>query len=131
MSLLKRLRLKLADRKEQRDRARAKYRRTGRDGKVARRHQRAVRKLLRLISKIKRSRRATSSKGVAFVKSFEGFSARPVNIGDGVLTYGYGHTEPLGSKVPSSIMEPQAAKLLAKDLARDYEPAVPATPRGR
>lgn len=124
MNPLKRLRGKLADRKEKRDRYRAKYRRTGKGGREARKHQKAVLKLRRLITKIKRQPRATSPAGVTFIKTFEGFSPRPVNIGDGVLTWGYGHTAPLGSKGPSSITEPQAAQLLAKDLARTYEPAV-------
>ena len=124
MNPLRRLRMKLADRKEQRDRNRAKYRRTGRGGREARKHRKAVVKLRALISRIKGQPRVTSPNGVVFVKTFEGFSGIPVNIGDGVLTYGYGHTEPLGSNVPAKITEPAAAKLLAKDLKLYYEPAV-------
>lgn len=124
MDRLKRLRAKLADRKEKRDRNRAKYKRTGKGGREARKHQRAVVKLRALISRIKRRPRSTSPAGVKFIKTFEGFSPRPVNIGDGVLTWGYGHTAPLGSRVPQSITEPAAARLLDNDLERDYDPAV-------
>lgn len=124
MNPLKRLRGKRADRREKRDRARAKYKRTGKGGREVRRHQKALVKILALISRIKRAPRQITENGVTFIKSFEGFSPKPVNIGDGVLTYGYGHTEPLGSKVPMSISEPAAARLLGKDLDADYVPAV-------
>jgi lysozyme len=124
MTRLKRLRAKLADRKERRDRNRAKYQRTGKGGREIRKHIPAIRKLRKLIREILSRPLRTSRRGVDFIKSFEGFSPRPVNIGDGVLTWGYGHTAPLGSKVPNSINEPAATRLLAKDLAKTYEPAV-------
>jgi GH24 family phage-related lysozyme (muramidase) len=98
----------------------------------AREHRAAVRYLRKLLKKARLAAAAarkkikrTSSEGVAFIKRAEGFSPVPVNIGDGVITWGYGHTAEIGDpSIPESISEADAVKLLAKDLARDYEPAV-------
>lgn len=135
---LKRLRLKLADRKELRDRARAKYRRTGKDGKVARRHQRAVQKLKGLIRKIKRQPRRTTRQGAEFIATFEGHCEVPVDIGDGVTSIGPGiviHTGPptvadrravwvKGQKTPGRLTRAEGITLMQTKLAKDYEPAV-------
>jgi lysozyme len=62
-----------------------------------------------------------SPAGLAFIKRFEGFRGTPYNDGRGVMTIGYGETR---QPLPRRITEPRAARLLAKRLDQDYEPAV-------
>lgn len=62
-----------------------------------------------------------SAEGLAFIKGFEGFRERPYDDGTGVITIGYGETR---KPLPRRLTEPQAARLLAQRLDRDYEPAV-------
>lgn len=64
-----------------------------------------------------------SPNGVAFIKGFEGFSSAPYDDGTGVWTIGYGHIEGVTPRSPH-ITEPQAARLLQRDLDRNYAPAV-------
>jgi lysozyme len=65
--------------------------------------------------------------GLQLIKSFEGFRERPYDDGTGVMTIGYGETrKPLRRR----LTEPQAARLLAQRLDRDYEPAVRAVFNG-
>jgi len=61
--------------------------------------------------------------GVALVKRFEGYSGHPYDDGTGVWTIGYGHIEGVTPRSPF-ITEPQAARLLQRDLDRVYAPAV-------
>jgi GH24 family phage-related lysozyme (muramidase) len=59
--------------------------------------------------------------GMHLIKSYEGFRERPYDDGTGVMTIGYGETR---KPLPTRLTEPQAARLLAQRLDRDYEPAV-------
>jgi len=65
--------------------------------------------------------------GLHLIKSFEGFRERPYDDGRGVMTIGYGETR---KPLPRRLTEPQAARLLAQRLDRDYEPAVRAVFNG-
>lgn len=65
--------------------------------------------------------------GMQMIKSFEGFRESPYDDGTGVITIGYGETR---KPLPRRLTEPQAARLLAQRLDRDYEPAVRAVFRG-
>lgn len=74
-----------------------------------------------------------SQKGLDFIKNFEGYSPKLVNIGDGVATIGYGYTQPLNSSVdkwlknqikPGYLTEPEASRLLEQEIASDYAPAI-------
>ena len=58
----------------------------------------------------------TSSAGLAFIKSFEGFRSAPYKDGGGVWTIGYGSTHHVGPDTPP-ITESQALELLAEDVA--------------
>ncbi|MGN6189751.1 MAG: glycoside hydrolase family protein [Conexibacter sp.] len=62
-----------------------------------------------------------SPAGLRFIKRFEGFRPTVYNDGRGVPTIGYGETHP---PLPRRISEPEAARLLARRLDQDYEPAV-------
>jgi GH24 family phage-related lysozyme (muramidase) len=59
--------------------------------------------------------------GLALIKQFEGFRPTVYDDGRGIPTIGYGETR---QPLPRRLTEPQAARLLAKRLDRDYEPAV-------
>jgi GH24 family phage-related lysozyme (muramidase) len=59
--------------------------------------------------------------GLQLIKSFEGFRERPYDDGTGVITIGYGETR---KPLPRRLTESQAARLLARRLDGDYEPAV-------
>jgi GH24 family phage-related lysozyme (muramidase) len=59
--------------------------------------------------------------GMELIKRFEGFRESPYDDGTGVITIGYGETR---KPLPRRLTESQAARLLAKRLDRDYEPAV-------
>jgi GH24 family phage-related lysozyme (muramidase) len=65
--------------------------------------------------------------GVALVKEFEGFRARPYRDPVGVWTVGYGETRGV-SRFTRPVTEPQAAAQLRRRLDRDYFPAVKALP---
>lgn len=68
-----------------------------------------------------------SPAGLRFIKEFEGFSPTVYDDGVGVPTIGYGETR---RPLPRRLTEPQAAKLLARRLDEDYEPAVRALFQG-
>jgi GH24 family phage-related lysozyme (muramidase) len=59
--------------------------------------------------------------GLQLIKRYEGFRESPYDDGTGVITIGYGETR---KPLPRRLTEPQAARLLAQRLDRDYEPAV-------
>ena len=66
---------------------------------------------------------------VNLIKSFEGFYPRPYNDPVGHATVGYGHLLHYGKVTPAdrerwNLSEPQAARLLASDLEKNYAPAV-------
>lgn len=68
-----------------------------------------------------RSDRVTSTRGINFIKRWEGFRARAYLCPANVLTIGYGHTR---SVVPNqTITEYQGEQLLKQDLVR-FEKAV-------
>lgn len=128
MNPLKRLRVRLAKRKELRERARSK----------ARRHQKAVLKLRLTIRAIKRKPRSTTRRGARFIATFEGFCSKPVDIGDGVTTVGIGHVihsgPPTGhdrtakwvrgQKRGGVLTYREAITLFLADLEETYEPPV-------
>lgn len=64
----------------------------------------------------------TSERGIALIKSFEGFpyGGRPYRDAVGVWTIGYGHTEGVHAGTPR-ITQRQADALLRHDLAKKYE----------
>ncbi|HYV17328.1 MAG TPA: lysozyme [Conexibacter sp.] len=80
----------------------------------------------------------TSAAGVDLVAFFEGFRATPYDDAAGHATVGYGHLiarRPVAARdradrwlpdqaTPGRLSEPEARRLLAHDLARDYEPQV-------
>lgn len=64
-----------------------------------------------------------SRRGVALIKSFEGFRGSPYQDAVGVWTIGYGHTEGV-SRSTRPIFKWQATRLLRQDLNRKYCPPV-------
>jgi len=80
----------------------------------------------------------TSAKGVQFIAEFEGFFATPYNDPAGYATVGYGYLlgyRPVApedrrstwidrQQRPGILTEPEARRLLKKELAEKYEPAV-------
>lgn len=62
----------------------------------------------------------TSSNGVALIKEFEGFQARPYICPAGFPTVGYGHVILSGETFDGSLTEEAATAVLYKDLPR-YE----------
>lgn len=108
-----------------------------RDRRAVRGHRRAIRRLRRLIGRA-REVSEISPEGVRFISDFEGFYATPYNDPVGYATVGYGHL--LGYRgvtsedhrarwlpdqaVAGRLTEPEARRLLASDLGRDYEPKV-------
>lgn len=140
--MLDRLRSKLRRRRRSRDRQARLWRRTGRagHGKAARRHSRAVRYLRSLIRKATTVSEdsAVSPQGVRFISDFEGFLAVPSDELDGHATVGIGHLIHFGpvtdadrrgiwvegQKTPGRLTREEAERLLARDLAETYEPAV-------
>lgn len=115
------------------------WKRTGRLDhlKAFKAHQRAVRKLRRLISGAS-TPSSISPAGVHFIASFEGYSRTPTDALDGFSTVGIGHLIAhrrvtaedrraiwvRGQKVPGQLTRAEAERLLAADLAKTYEPAV-------
>lgn len=115
------------------------WKRTGRLDhlKAFKAHQRAVRKLRRLISGAS-TPSSISPAGVHFIASFEGYSRTPTDALDGFSTVGIGHLIAhrrvtaedrraiwvKGQKVPGQLTRAEAERLLAADLAKTYEPAV-------
>ena len=89
-------------------------------------------------SKPLRTPHKTSKKGVQFIADWEGFFAKPYNDPVGYATVGYGYllgyrpvapsdhksTWIRGQQRPGILTEPEARRLLAKELAEKYEPAV-------
>jgi lysozyme len=67
---------------------------------------------------------ATSTKGVDFIKSYEGFYPNRYNDGVGVQTIGYGTTESDVKPLPLHVTKAEAEKLLARALSGQYETAV-------
>jgi len=65
----------------------------------------------------------TSQVGIDFIKSFEGFEAKPYHCSANKLTQGYGHVIRTGEILPNPMTEAQANDLLAKDLVR-FETAI-------
>ncbi len=59
--------------------------------------------------------------GLALIKRYEGFRPTVYDDGTHTPTIGYGETK---QPLPHQLTEPQAAALLVKRLARDFEPAV-------
>ena len=59
----------------------------------------------------------TSQKGIDFIKSFEGFEAKPYRCSANKLTIGYGHVIRTGETY-THLTEQQANDLLASDLVR-------------
>lgn len=135
MSLREKLRKRIAAR----DRQRRLYRRTKKRGhrRAAIRHSRAVRYLRSLIRKAA-TESDTSAAGLRFISDFEGYFAEPYNDPVGYATVGIGHLlgyRPVnesdrrgvwveGQKTPGRLTREEAERLLAKDLAKSYEPAV-------
>jgi GH24 family phage-related lysozyme (muramidase) len=67
-----------------------------------------------------------SSKGVDFIKDFEGCDLKPVHNSfdpPGVWTIGYGHIENVGPNTPAITVQ-QATELLKSDLDKHYAPYV-------
>lgn len=58
-----------------------------------------------------------SERGLALIRTFEGFSARPYRCPAGYWTIGYGHVMRPGEHFPAEIDEAAAATLLRHDLA--------------
>jgi lysozyme len=53
----------------------------------------------------------------AFIRRFESYRGTPYDLGDGGMTYGYGHQEPYNSpNIPDFISEPDARELFASDV---------------
>ena len=106
-------------------------------GLAARRHAKAVRFLRHLIRKAE-AESDTSPQGVRFISDFEGFLAVPSDELDGHATVGIGHLIHFGpvtdadrrgiwvegQKTPGRLTRDEAERLLARDLAQTYEPAV-------
>lgn len=65
-----------------------------------------------------------SQDGVDLIKSFEGFIGHIYDDGTGVKTIGYGTTRADVNPLPTSLTEPQAARLLEDKLDKKYAPAV-------
>ncbi len=63
-----------------------------------------------------------NSAGLALIKSFESFRARPYQDSGGVWTIGYGHTQDVTPESPP-VMEEEAEEFLREDLA-DAQDAV-------
>lgn len=140
--MIDRLVQKIRRRKHARDRQTRKWERTGKagHGHAARRHSRAVRYLRHLLRKARAVTRETdtSQAGVRFISDFEGFLAVPSDELDGHATVGIGHlihygpvTEADrrgvwvdGQKNPGRLTREEAERLLARDLAERFEPAV-------
>lgn len=115
------------------------WRRTGKQGhlKAFRVHQRAARKLTRLIRKASTPSNVSKA-GVHFIASFEGYSRTPTDALDGYSTVGIGHLIAhrrvtaadrravwvKGQKVKGELTRAEAEQLLAHDLATTYEPPV-------
>lgn len=115
------------------------WKRSGKQGhlKAFRVHQRAARKLRRLIRKAS-TPSSISPAGVHFIASFEGYSRTPTDALEGYSTVGIGHLIAhrrvtaadrraiwvKGQKVPGELTRAEAEQLLADDLAKTYEPAV-------
>lgn len=136
------LREKIRKRIRARDRQRRYYRRTRKRGHriAAIRHAKAVRYLRHLLRKATAvtSETDTSPAGVRFIADFEGFLAVPSDELDGHATVGIGHLihhGPVtdadrrgiwidGQKRPGRLTRQEAERLLAKDLAERFDPAV-------
>jgi lysozyme len=115
------------------------WKKTGKTGhaKAAKRHARAVRYLRNLIQK-SATESDTSPAGLQFISEFEGYFSHPYNDPVGYATVGIGHligyraVRPSDSKLiwvqgqkkPGQLTRAEAERLLAQDLAKDYEPAV-------
>lgn len=140
--MIDRLVQKIRRRKLARDRQIRKWERTGKagHGRAARRHVRAIRYLRSLVRKARAvtPETDTSEAGVRFISDFEGFLAVPSDELDGHATVGIGHLihhGPVtaedrrgiwieGQKNPGRLTRDEAERLLARDLATRYEPAV-------
>jgi GH24 family phage-related lysozyme (muramidase) len=140
--VIQRLTQKIRSRIKARDRQRRLFLRTGKRGhaRAAGRHARAVRYLRALLRRARDSgpESDTSEAGVRFIADFEGFLAVPSDELDGHATVGIGHlihfgpvTEAdrkgiwvEGQKQPGRLTREEAERLLARDLAQKFEPAV-------
>ncbi len=133
------IRAKLRKRRRALKRQARLWRKTGKRGHglAARRHAKAVRYLRHLLRKQGRES-ITSRQGVRFISDFEGFLAVPSDELDGHATVGIGHLihyGPVtdadrrgiwveGQRTPGRLTRDEAERLLARDLAETYEPAV-------
>ena len=133
---------KLRKRIRARDRQRRRFKQSRKRGhaRAAKRHARAVRYLRALLRKARAfgPETDTSPAGVKFIADFEGFLAVPSDQLDGHATVGIGHLihyGPItpadltgvwieGQKTPGRLTREEAERLLAKDLAVKFEPAV-------
>lgn len=139
--MLGRLRDKIKRRIRARERQRKLYRKTGKagHGKAAKRHAKAIRKLRKILArKTDATNARLSPAGTKFVSEFEGYFSNPYNDPAGFATVGFGHLlgyRPVSSADHSAIWVPaqrkpgrltveEARELLARDISRDYAPAV-------
>ena len=139
--MLNRLRDKIRRRIRARERQRKLYAKTGKagHGKAAKRHAKAIRKLRKILArKTDATNARLSPAGTKFVSEFEGYFSNPYNDPAGFATVGFGHLlgyRPVSSADHSAIWVPgqrkpgrltveEARELLARDISRDYAPAV-------
>ena len=133
---------KIRKRIRARDRQRRYYKRSKKRGHAlaAARHAKAVRYLRHLLRKATAvtPETDTSPAGVRFIADFEGFLAVPSDELDGHATVGIGHLihhGPVtdadrrgiwieGQQTPGRLTREEAERLLAKDLAERFDPAV-------
>lgn len=72
------------------------------------------------------------TKGVDFIKNFEGYVGHVYDDGTGVMTVGYGHIENVpgngiwipGQRTRFKLTEAEATELLHKDLNKNYAPTI-------
>ena len=67
---------------------------------------------------------STSPNGIDFIKKWEGLVTKPAPCLAGFMTWGYGHRQRDGEKIPAQISLMGAMDLLDDDLRRDYAPGV-------
>lgn len=139
--MVRTLRDKIKRRIRARDRQRKLYKKTGKAGhaKAAKRHVRAIRKVRRILARKTDATNAVLSKnGTKFVSEFEGYFSDPYNDPAGFATVGFGHLlgyRPVnhqdrnaiwvpGQRKPGRLTVDEARELLARDISKDYAPAV-------
>ena len=76
-----------------------------------------------VVKPARRAARRASAAGAHFIASFEGFRSKPYKDVVGVWTIGYGHTAGVGPK-SAPLSQPQALRLLRRDINRVYAPPV-------